>query len=87
MKLEIVTKPVKFVAITNPHAKIPEVVHFEVPEEIKWLAVDLDGDVYGYTERPFCDDGCWYARRRGSHFIFDTGKHCENWRDTLIEVK
>lgn len=62
---------------------------------IKFVALDADGDLFGYTERPHLSDTCemWSGEGFGTTeyigTMADDGEFCyiPDWRETLFEVE
>lgn len=58
-----------------------------VPKEVKWIAKDKDGEVWGYVEKPIIGEkGIWHVKNKyhGYFFIFDSFI-VESWQDSLEE--
>lgn len=60
-----------------------------VPEWVKWLAVDEDGELYGYECEPdiSVNEGWdeWYSEEGKSRWIADVILE-EHWSQTLVEI-
>lgn len=56
-----------------------------------WLAMDSTGDWYLYSARPFNSGWCWAHPKSNSQIVLDKKffnmPTCENWEDSLIQVK
>ena len=59
---------------------------------IKYIAIDQDGSVYLYTEKPFIreeDNTFWSVKYSVPLFLFSINDEdlINNWKETLIEIK
>lgn len=63
---------------------------FQLADWAKWVAVDMDGDIYQYPEKPHITEDWWdtNAFRDGSK-LFDANcmEFVEDWEDQIYEVK
>lgn len=68
--------------------------YFGIPvrinKNIKCLAADENGLVYGYNKRPICTVlDCWLediSSNSESHFIMEVDLEGMDWKDTLLEI-
>lgn len=57
-------------------------VEIVIPEWIRWIAVDKNGDVFGYDEKPRrVENKEWYAECRLTKLY--SGSPPKNWKDEL----
>ena len=64
-------------------------VEIELPDWVKWVATDENGEVYGFSHKPIQEDCIWYVRSQHHDvvkLIEDIGTDCPNWRETLRKV-
>lgn len=64
-------------------------VEIALPDWVKWVATDENGEVYGFSHKPIQKDCIWYVRSQRHVFVRlvkDIGTDCPNWRETLRKV-
>jgi len=62
-------------------------IKVEVPDEATFVAVDEDGDMCWYAEKPQSKDGEHVPKITGHRGIDFGAATVTNWRETLTEVK
>lgn len=79
MKLVSYTKTTKYVDYFG--------FGFSIPISIKYIATDGNGEIYGYSEKPYLSDH-WFEFQTTNKFM-ELGKFLlegQDWRETLREV-
>lgn len=61
-------------------------VEIEIPDWVKWMAVDADGRCYGYKETPIFNIGIGLWNRGGMSILLYQGKKPKNFTKELYEV-
>ena len=61
-------------------------VEIEVPDWVNWMAVDENGNVYGYSCKPkiYIEDGYWHCMKGTSERLYN-GKSPKNWKEELYQ--
>ena len=55
----------------------------EVPEWVNFVAMDADGDIFGYEHEPYTGDGDWFCSGGRVKHLRDT---CIFWEESLEKV-
>jgi len=66
-------------------------IHFLYSEGYRWLAMDMDGDVYAYKSKPYTEeDGYWKSKDLDYVQVMDLfcrpGTIVNDWKDSLTEI-
>ena len=62
---------------------------FTVADDVKWVATDLDGDIYSYTTKPYIYGAWWDTKTVCDHYLgnYDNDKQYKEWAESLMEIK
>lgn len=62
-----------------------EIIHIvDVPYWVNWMAVDDDGDCFGYENKPSLSMADhWWGNRSGRYVRLYSGNTPKNWKDEL----
>ena len=57
----------------------------DVPDWVNWMAVDADGDCFGYENKPTTSmaDHWWGQKSEGRYERLYSGNTPKNWKDEL----
>lgn len=56
---------------------------YEVEDWVNWVAIDYDGEIYGYEDEPETGITAWINRKR---FVRIMEHHSASWRKSLRKV-
>ncbi len=62
---------------------------YDVPEWVNWIAMDEDGEWYGYKNKPDKKEHVWSIHNHNDNvaFYITTSKGSSNWENSLWKVK
>lgn len=84
---------VKFEVDHFIEAVLKRVEYFGIPltiyDDIRWLATDENGSLYGYDWKPILSDDEWLPRNSASNAFYIGNADLEgmDWEKTLLEIK